>query len=170
MYSVKTFLSIILFSAVVGFIIYRAYWKNNNIPTEGGALVSSIICQEAECPRYLERVESIQSDIDKNSELQVLKCYQNTSDLREMLLDKKIKATDIIENKHLIPKGVKIPKVNNHQTTNVDPNISRTDTRPVTINESSMPITGYPNFFDNLIDRKAVPTSENWHSYRASGD
>lgn len=158
---IKRGLTVIILFAVIGFIIYKMSWKNNNILTAGRSRIIDLQTppmniNENQMMGYHQdeqTLNSIQEHISKQSELDVLQCYRDTSSLRMRLLNKQLRATDIIDSKHLLPKGIVIPKEDDYrykQNTidieRVAPEVSQIKQGSANINYPTM-ITNIPNYF-----------------------
>ena len=156
----KKTLTVIVLFAIVGFIVYKIGWKNNNILTAGSSNLVDLHSDKDYNHSYNyyndndnEGLNQIQDHISKQSDLDILQCYQNTSDLRMRLLNKQLRATDIIDSKHLLPKGIYIPKEddyeyqqNNINIDRVNPDISQIKQGSANVNYPTM-ITNIPNYF-----------------------
>ena len=139
-------------------------WKNNNILTAGSSYLSDVNSLEYNSGLgYNNNINNfhqdekilneIQEHISKQSDFDVLQCYQNTNDLRSLLLNKQLRATDIIDSKHLLPKGIVIPSSNDYRykqnTIDLDrvaPEVSQIKQSSANINYPTM-ITNIPNYF-----------------------
>jgi hypothetical protein len=158
---IKRGLYIILVMAIVGFIVYKIYWKNNNVPT-GEESLDQFPAEEDDSPDYEQRLNSIQSEIERSCDLEIKKCYQETKGLRELLLNKRIKASDVIDERHLLPEGIKIPKENLRPSNPVESDVSKTRQGACRVTEINRAITELPDYFGNSIARPSVPTSDSW--------
>lgn len=144
----KTIVVIILF-AILGFIIYKITWQNNNIVTNSMIPIDSLnqLSDNDDKQTYDKFINEIQEQISQHSELEVLNSYKSTENLRNLLLENKLKATDIINSKHLLPPNIVIPKTKLSHLTEIKPNVNINNMHQVAnINHPTM-ITDMPNYF-----------------------
>lgn len=148
----KTVIIVMLF-ACIAYIVYKIGWRKCNVQTDG------YLRETYNDTNSESLIESIQHTIDKQSELEIELSYDKTQDLRKLLIDNQIKATDNIKSKFLIPKNIVIPKV---QPPTVNKSIQYLDTKKgiqqisSTLQQSKQMITNMPNWFDTT-ESVAVP-------------
>jgi len=180
----KTVCAILLLAVCAGFILYKLYWRRKNLQTDGRIdtdpdfwiqgnpngtdkrnAEDAFASPEGGGGEYDRYVEKIQSEISSRNDLEILESYRNTSDLRTMLLNKSINATQVIHHKHLIPKGMVIRKNGTKIPSLAIPGkASPTAGLPMTsLPDSSKGITDYPDWFGNSrTNRRDVPTTDDW--------
>jgi len=174
----KLVATIIASVLVLGFILWRTKWKTSqsNLPTNESVVHDKLVNrkhngylpslgQQFDGDNNMNQAKIIQK-ITEDSENEIISCLERTSDLRQKLLDKAIKASDLVKQSHLVPKGM--------DYSNPEAKAKPKHTLKLLDFETTLPtsklgeqtnFTSLPNFFGNSDvhgEGEQMPTCEAW--------
>jgi len=165
---IKKTLTIIIAAACIGWIYYRIKWNRLGLASSGSLMTNQTLQDNDH-----QNVGVIQEEIDQHGNHQVEQSYQQSAELRQQLLDKKIKATSVLTDDNLVPATMSFPKVSPPTKNNPriqgrasQPDLSR---KSSTVVESEEQITNFPDWFrgdqfpiGSKGQDKSVPTADHW--------
>ena len=176
--SLKLISILIFVSLIAGFLMYKTKWKDYNIDTQDylpqHMASTNDLALDNQQNDYFDKISM---DILSNTDNEIHSSYRDTENLRDMLLNNHLNASDLVKTSHLIPKDLNftnlpgtsanLPTVN-FTKSNKEQNILKIMDTNTTQSHSKISdkatFTNLPNFFGNLRNNKANDT-DNWHSY-----
>jgi hypothetical protein len=145
---------IIIIGLVValGFVLFQLKWKNNCMQSSGTLKPQYMTIIERDEEQISHNAEKVSNDICAYTDKIINDSFIGVTDLRNQLLDKTIKASDVVKAEYLIPKGMKIPQ---HQhpavgSTKIRGNVTSPKMigKASDVKESYKTITDLPNWFE----------------------
>jgi len=152
---------------VVGFLMYKTKWNNKNITSEDNYSQDYLMYEQLEERKDQEQdhlLNQVVSQISANSENEIESCYRATENLREKILDKHLKASDLVKKKYLVPKGLNYDnKECDAPPKHILKLMDTETTQPHSKIENNPTFTNLPNFFgDNGLRPNTMPCPDSW--------
>lgn len=142
--SVRIVLIIIATIGLVVFLMSKFQWKSEFIKSTGTLKPQGTPYQ------YYDETDKTVDDISSYTDQLVNKSFEGVQDLRTKLLEQTIKASDVLNDEYIVPRGIRIPS-----PPKIEPSKIRADVtspkmlnRCTDINEFHKNITDLPNWFE----------------------